>query len=129
MAQERARDERPVDRPPYDPGARPRIDADPLRDRVGRVARHVLVGLLGAVFAGVVRRVDGAMQRVGEIRRLALLDPLEDDVVALDDVVEPQMPDRRLPCQLGGQSGAQVSRPASAGAARQRNVESDTDPP
>jgi hypothetical protein len=34
------------------------------------------VGRLGAVFAGVVRRVAGAAQRVGEIRCLALLDPL-----------------------------------------------------
>ena len=49
----------------------------------------------------------------GERVRLAGLDTVEHDLMTLDDVIEHEMPDVRVPGELCGQPRAQIARPAA----------------
>ena len=60
-----------------------------LADLPGRV-----IVIRGNVIGGVIGGVHGPLHRPGECRGLVRLDPLQDDLLTLDDVVELEMPHR-----------------------------------
>lgn len=66
-----------------------------LADLPGRVIviRDIIIG-------GVIGSVHGPLHRPGECRGLVRLHPLQDDLLTLDEVVEPEMPHRRMANQL-----------------------------
>src|SRR4051812_34534920 len=92
-----------------------------MRDRLRGLSRDV-AGWLETAPALAIGGRNCPVQRIGQRRGLAVLDALQHDVVALYDVVEPQVPYPSVADQLVGQAGAQVARPAAARAARQGNA-------
>jgi hypothetical protein len=66
-----------------------------LADLPGRV-----IVVRANVIGGVIGGVHGPLHRPGECRGLVRLHPLQDDLLTLDDVVELEMPHRRMASQL-----------------------------
>src|SRR3954452_9209146 len=69
----------------------------------------------------VVGCVDGAAEYRAELRRLARLNTVEHDLIAVHDVVETQVPHCCVPCQLVNQVATQRLRPSRARSPRQSN--------
>jgi hypothetical protein len=71
------------------------------------VVRFLLADLPGGVIVvrdfiidGVIGSVHGPLHRTGECRGLVRLHPLKDDLMTLDNVVEPEMPHSCMANQL-----------------------------
>ena len=80
------------------------------------------------VVGGVIGGIDGSLDRPGELRRLFGLNSLQDDFMALDDVIELEVPNCCMASQLSCKPCPQVSRPAGAGATRKREAHTNSYP-
>jgi len=82
----------------------PLARANVARDGVSLSLRYVPARIdVLAVRAVVIGGLDGSLHRAGDVRRLVRFHSLQDDLLALDDLVEAEMSDRRTTSQLEAQ--------------------------
>ena len=84
---------------------------DGARDGVGLLSGLERNGVVRGVRTGSICRIDCPLDRAGERFRLSGLDAFEHDLMALDDVIEGEMP--TLGCPVNSTSVARLGRATS----------------